>query len=62
MKITDVLVGVGIAWLSLTPEGQAVRDRFMKQLAETYLIPKDKKEVKENDNAQTQRIYANGQR
>lgn len=53
MKITDVLVGVGIAWLSLTPEGQAVRDRFMKQLAETYLVPKDKKEVKENDDAQT---------
>ena len=53
--IKDVLIGVAVAWISLTPEGKAVRRKAVKKLAETYLLPKEpkKEEVKENDNAST---------
>lgn len=56
MIIKDVLIGVGLAWLSLTPEGQRVKNMAIKKVMDTYLLPKDsepeKKEVKSDDNAQ----------
>lgn len=55
MIIKDVLIGVGLAWLSLTPEGQRVKNMAIKKVMDTYLLPKDsepeKKEVKNDDNA-----------
>lgn len=53
MIIKDVLIGVGLAWLSLTPEGQRVKNMAIKKVLDTYLLPKDvteSKEVKHNDN------------
>lgn len=47
MNIKDVLVGVGIAWLTLTPEGRAVRDKALKELTEKYMLPKT--DVKSTD-------------
>lgn len=56
MIIKDVLIGVGLAWLSLTPEGRRVKNMAIKKVMDTYLLPKDsepeKKEVKSDDNAQ----------
>lgn len=56
MIIKDVLIGVGLAWLSLTPEGKRVKNMAIKKVMDTYLLPKDsepeKKEVKNDDNAQ----------
>lgn len=50
MLIKDVLIGVGIAWLSLTPQGKKIRDTAIKKITETYLLPKEEeKEVKKDD-------------
>ncbi len=51
MLIKDVLIGVGIAWLSLTPQGKKMRDTAIKKITETYLLPKEEeeKEVKKDD-------------
>lgn len=38
--IRDVLTGVFIAWLSLTPEGKKMRDKAIKAVTDAYLIPK----------------------
>lgn len=46
--IKDVLTGVFIAWLSLTPEGKKLRDKAIKTITDTYLLPK-KEEVKKDD-------------
>lgn len=51
--IKDLLLGVAITWITLTPEGKKVRDKAVKKLAETYLLPKEEKEVKKDDNAPT---------
>ena len=57
MMIKDVLIGVGIAWLSLTPEGRRVKNMAIKKVMDTYLLPKnsepEKKEVKHDENAPT---------
>lgn len=57
MVIKDVLIGVGLAWLSLTPSGQKVKNIAIKKVMDTYLLPKDsepkKKEVKEDEDAPT---------
>lgn len=57
MVIKDVLIGVGLAWLSLTPSGQKVKNMAIKKVMDTYLLPKDsepkKKEVKEDEDAPT---------
>lgn len=47
--LKDVLIGVVITWISLTPEGKKVREQAIKKLAETYLLPKEEKEVKKDD-------------
>lgn len=50
MIIKDVLIGVGIAWLSLTPEGRKMRNTAIKKITDTYLLPKEEeKEVKKDD-------------
>ena len=57
MIIKDVLIGVGIAWLSLTPEGRKVKNMAIKKVMDTYLLPKvsepETKEVKQDENAPT---------
>lgn len=57
MMIKDVLIGVGIAWLSLTPEGKRVKNMAIQKVLDTYLLPKksepEKKEVKHNEDAPT---------
>lgn len=40
--IRDILTGVFIAWLSLTPEGKKVRDMAIEKVKETYLVNGDK--------------------
>lgn len=46
--IRDVLAGVFIAWLSLTPEGKKVKDMAIKKVMDTYLLPKEEKPKNEN--------------
>lgn len=45
--IRDVLTGVFIAWLSLTPEGKKMRDKAIKAVTDAYLIPKVNTEEKD---------------
>ena len=45
----DILTGVFIAWLSLTPEGKKLREKAIKAVTDAYLLPKDKEEVKKDD-------------
>lgn len=54
MLVKDLLVGVAVTWLTVTPEGKRFRKKVVKMLADQYLLPKENKdkEVKEND-AQT---------
>lgn len=49
----DLLLGVAITWITLTPEGKKVRDKAIKKLAETYLLPKEERKEDEvkDDNA-----------
>lgn len=52
--IKDVLIGVAITWLTLTPEGRKMRKQALNKLADTYLLPKEepkKEEVKHDDDA-----------
>ena len=37
----NLLLGVGIAWLSFSKEGQALTARIVEQLKEQYLLPKE---------------------
>ena len=56
MIIKDVLIGVGLAWLSLTPEGKRVKNMAIQKVLDTYLLPKEStkdKEVKSDDDAKT---------
>lgn len=51
MMIKDVLIGIGIAWLSLTPEGKNMRKRAEQYIVERYILPKEEpkqEEVKDN--------------
>ncbi len=52
--IKDVLIGVAITWLTLTPEGKKMRKQAVAKLADAYLLPKKevkKEEVKADDDA-----------
>lgn len=47
MSIRDVLIGAGIAWLALTPEGNKVKDELWKKFVDTYMKPPAEKKEQE---------------
>lgn len=50
--IKDLLIGVAVTWITVTPEGKRFRDKMAKMLAEKYMLPK--KEVKPKKETETE--------